>query len=101
MFAKEETLVQSEVSYHERRALDRLIFFSDGVFAIAITLLVLNVAVPVIQTGSVATELPSALLATAPKLFSYVLSFLVIGAYGWRISARFTISNATIVLSRG
>jgi len=78
---KKETLVPSqEVSYHERRALDRLIFFSDGVFAIAITLLVLNVAVPVIQPGSVATELPSALLATTPKLFSYALSFLVIGA---------------------
>lgn len=80
--AKKETLVpSSEVSYHERRALDRLIFFSDGVFAIAITLLVLNVALPVLQPGSVSTDLPSALLATVPRLFAYALSFLVIGAY--------------------
>ena len=79
---KKETLVPpAEVSYHERRALDRLIFFSDGVFAIAITLLVLNVALPATQPGYVATGLSSALLATVPKLFSYTLSFLVIGAY--------------------
>jgi len=78
---KETSAPSAEVSYHERRALDRLIFFSDGVFAIAITLLVLNVALPVIQPGSAATALPSALLATVPKLFSYALSFLVIGAY--------------------
>jgi uncharacterized membrane protein len=42
---------------------------------------VLNVALPVIQPGAVSTELPSALLTTVPRLFSYALSFLVIGAY--------------------
>jgi TMEM175 potassium channel family protein len=36
---------------------------------------------PVTQSGSVSTELPSALLATVPRLFAYALSFLVIGAY--------------------
>lgn len=79
---KNETSAPSaEVSYHDRRTLDRLIFFSDGVFAIAITLLVLNVALPVLQAGSVSIDLPAALLATVPRLFAYALSFLVIGAY--------------------
>ncbi|MGB9372505.1 MAG: TMEM175 family protein [Halobacteriota archaeon] len=72
--------MSTEISYHERRALDRLIFFSDGVFAIAITLLVLNVVLPVTQSGGASTELPS-LLATVPRLFGYALSFWVIGAY--------------------
>ncbi len=79
---KEETADSLEkLSDYDRRALDRLIFFSDAVFAIAITLLVLSVTVPIIRPSAVETELPSALLATAPKLFSYALSFLVIGAY--------------------
>jgi TMEM175 potassium channel family protein len=80
--SEEVTSVPSEeLSYHDLRALERVIFFSDAVFAIAITLLVLNIAVPIISPNAVATELPSALLATAPKLFSYALSFLVIGAF--------------------
>jgi TMEM175 potassium channel family protein len=78
---KETSVPSAEVSYHERRALDRLIFFSDGVFAIAITLLVLNVVLPVTQSGSLSTDLSAALLATVPRLFAYALSFLVIGAY--------------------
>ncbi|MGZ4941976.1 MAG: TMEM175 family protein [Halobacteriota archaeon] len=69
------------LSHYDLRALDRLIFFSDAVFAIAITLLVLNITVPIIAPGAEGTELSSALLATVPKLFSYALSFLVIGAY--------------------
>ncbi len=78
---KETTDPLEELSDYDRRALDRLIFFSDAVFAIAITLLVLGITVPIIRPSAVETELPSALLATAPKLFSYALSFLVIGAY--------------------
>ncbi|HEX7514850.1 MAG TPA: TMEM175 family protein [archaeon] len=70
-----------EFAYYDQRALDRLTFFSDAVFAIAITLLVLNVTVPVILPSEAGTELTSALLATAPKFYSYVLSFLVIGGY--------------------
>jgi uncharacterized membrane protein len=69
------------LSHYDRRALDRLIFFSDAVFAIAITLLVLNITVPVIRPGAEGAEFSPALLATAPRIFSYALSFLVIGAY--------------------
>ncbi len=57
---------------------DRIVNLSDGVFAIAITLLVLDIRVPDIPEGMVAAELPAALLSLWPKYFGYVLSFVVI-----------------------
>ncbi len=54
---------------------NRLEAFSDGVFAIAITLLIIEVGVPHVQHG----ELTQALLREWPKYASYVVSFLVIG----------------------
>src|SRR5215216_3693364 len=59
------------------RELERIIFFSDAVFAIAITLLVLNIEVPDIPQDLVAEELPGQLLGLWPKYLSYVISFLV------------------------
>lgn len=60
------------------RELERIVFFSDAVFAIAITLLVLNIEVPDIPQDLVAQELPGRLLALWPKYLSYVISFAVI-----------------------
>jgi uncharacterized membrane protein len=60
------------------RELDRIVFFSDAVFAIAITLLVLNIEIPDIPQDLVSEELPGRLLDLWPKLLSYVISFLVI-----------------------
>jgi uncharacterized membrane protein len=60
------------------RELDRIVFFSDAVFAIAITLLVLNIEVPQIPQDLVAQELSTRLLDLWPDVLSYVLSFLVI-----------------------
>lgn len=57
---------------------DRVIFFSDAVFAIAITLLAVNLRVP--DTGSVgsAHELSKAI----PGIFAFAISFAVI-AFFW------------------
>jgi uncharacterized membrane protein len=52
--------------------------FSDGVFAFAITLLVLGVQVPELKTGGNA-ELREALLRSLPQLVPYVTSFATIG----------------------
>src|SRR4051794_7307713 len=52
--------------------------FSDGVFAIALTLLVLSLQVP---AGTTDEELPRALRELGPTLFGYVLSAFVIGLY--------------------
>ena len=60
--------------------LSRIAAFSDGVMAVAITLLVLN-----IETPTVAEEdLGQALVDLIPSLLAYVLSFALIGRY-WYI----------------
>ncbi len=59
---------------------NRLEAFSDGVFAIAITLLVLNVKVPNKQNITNA-ELNNILAASTNQLLSFGFSFLVIGVF--------------------
>lgn len=54
----------------------RIEAFSDGVFAIAITLLVLEIRVPHVEEGA---SLPGALLALWPSYSGYAISFLQIG----------------------
>jgi uncharacterized membrane protein len=58
---------------------NRLEAFSDGVFAIAITLLVLEIKVPSAEELRVAGGLWVALAQRWPNYVAYVLSFLVIG----------------------
>lgn len=53
---------------------ERLLTLSDGVFAIAITLLVLSIGVPKVSNG-----LGAALRHQWPQYLSYVESFLIIG----------------------
>jgi uncharacterized membrane protein len=59
----------------------RTISFSDAVIAVAITLLALDLKVPQVPESSAAAELPRALLGLWPNLFSFVLSFWIIGSY--------------------
>src|SRR5689334_9562684 len=58
------------------RGITRLEAFSDGVFSIAITLLVLDIRVPRVEHG-----LAAALAAQWPNYLAYVLSFVVIGIW--------------------
>jgi uncharacterized membrane protein len=68
---------------HQRRwhvtGTERVTAFSDGVYAIAITLLVLDLRLPELPASLTAAELTAALVDLSPKVFAYVLSFLVIG----------------------
>src|SRR5579859_4030399 len=59
----------------------RLEAFSDGVFAVAITLLVLNLQVPQLAASAVAKELVPDLGKLWPKLLIYALSFVIVGIY--------------------
>ena len=68
-------------SGEDTRGLDRIIFFSDAIFAIVMTLLILDISVPDIPQDSAAAELPALVLDLWPKFFSYALSFMVIGTY--------------------
>jgi uncharacterized membrane protein len=60
---------------------DLIVNLSDGVFAIAITLLVLDIHVPGIPENMVVTELPAVLLALWTKYLGYVLSFVGISTF--------------------
>ena len=59
----------------------RVLAFSDGVFAIAMTLLVVGITVPVLQQGDSVSELGEALDDLVGNIISFVISFLVIGRY--------------------
>ncbi|WP_408095723.1 TMEM175 family protein [Peredibacter sp. HCB2-198] len=59
----------------------RIEAFSDGVFAIAITLLILELKVPVISVFQDKRDLMIALKNLWPSYFAYVFSFLIIGIY--------------------
>jgi uncharacterized membrane protein len=60
----------------------RIEAFSDGVFAIAITLLVLEIKIPHPADGQTASfDLAHALMRQWPNYFAYVLSFVTIGIY--------------------
>ncbi|MBI4672183.1 MAG: DUF1211 domain-containing protein [Chloroflexi bacterium] len=60
---------------------ERLVFFSDAVMAIAITLLAVELKVPEIAPALAAEELPHALQEMTPRFISFVISFFVIGIY--------------------
>jgi uncharacterized membrane protein len=62
------------------REMERTIFFSDAVFAIAITLLALDITIPK-PKHVIGRELSSVVLAQWPDVLSFAVSFLIIGAY--------------------
>ena len=65
-----------------KRVSNRIIGFSDGVFAIAITLLVLTLEVPANLTSS--EEVSSFLWGALPQVLVYAVSFMVIGTFWLR-----------------
>jgi uncharacterized membrane protein len=70
---------QDERRAESDTALERTIFLSDGVFAIATTLLVLTISIP---ASAPANLLPRALVGLLwPSIAMYALSFIVIGIY--------------------
>jgi uncharacterized membrane protein len=60
--------------------LERLVAFSDAVFAIVITLLVLGLNVPSVHTIP-EQELPRFLVDSIPSMLAYITSFFLVGTY--------------------
>jgi uncharacterized membrane protein len=60
-------------------ALERVLFFSDAVFAIAITLLVIEIKVPELAHDVDERTLGFALLALLPRIIGFVISFFLVG----------------------
>jgi uncharacterized membrane protein len=65
------------------QSLDRLTALNDGLFAVAMTLLVLDLRVPVSTAGSAYSEhgLAGALLKLGPSFAAYLLSFTMLGTF--------------------
>lgn len=65
--------------FGQGRTTERLVFFSDAVFAIALTLLVIDLRVPESHDARSAWEV---IVALVPNFFAYVISFVII-ALNW------------------
>jgi uncharacterized membrane protein len=61
--------------------LERIVFFSDAVMAIAITLLVIDLKLPTIPAALAEKELPALLAGLVPHFASFIVSFIVVGVY--------------------
>ncbi|WP_293874582.1 MULTISPECIES: TMEM175 family protein [unclassified Sphingomonas] len=64
----------------DRQQLERLTFFSDAVFAIAMTLLVVEVKLPHLHHAT-GPELGQALWSLLPNYIGFLVSFLVLGRF--------------------
>lgn len=87
------------MSHHESaargpdaRMVDRLLFFSDAVFAIVLTLLILDLHPPALG-GLQGDAAWNALFTVAPNFWSFLLSFAIVGMW-WSLHMRVTRSFA-------
>lgn len=63
------------------QSVERLAALSDGIFAFAMTLLVLDLRVPVVEAVHNEHELWHGLIALSPRLVMYMMSFLTLGIF--------------------
>jgi uncharacterized membrane protein len=88
---------------------NRIEALTDGIFAVVMTILVLDISVPQISSNSsvsggvvAGTELPNRLFDLWPKILSFGISFIILAIYtGWHITDNFITLNVRIVLLSG
>lgn len=81
------SMENTNLNHNSQFQLERLILFSDAVFAIAITLLVIEMKIPHIDGEINDRTLGHALVHLIPVFFGFVLSFVIIGIY-WTVHHR-------------
>jgi len=89
---KRHSSFANEAGEVRKRVNNRIIGFSDGVFAIVITLLVLTIEVPYNLTAS--EEVSGFLWQALPMLVAYAVAFMVIGTFWLRHYRMFTLCQA-------
>jgi uncharacterized membrane protein len=72
---------KSHSTFQFFKNLERVINLTDCIFAFAITLMVLSLAVPAITKNDAPTELPIRLLNEWPTFLIYVISFIIISEW--------------------
>jgi len=73
--------IQTEPNQQDQLGLERLIFFSDAVFAIAITLLALEIRLPATQEITDDAQLFERLTGMWHEYLAFFISFMVIGTF--------------------
>ena len=71
--------LNEKVAYHKQRS-HRIEALADGVFAIAMTLLVLDIRVPLGEMNT-ETEVWFSLLHVLPKILTFIFTFLIAGLF--------------------
>jgi uncharacterized membrane protein len=67
----------ADSDFHPNPGLERIIFFSDAVMAIAVTLLAVDIKPPDVGPS----QLAAALVELSPKFVSFALSFMIIASF--------------------
>ncbi len=76
-----------ETDHVDKLGFERLIFFSDAIFSVAITLMALEIRLPELDPEHAADQIGAAITALVPHIEVYVLTFVVIGVY-WLVHHR-------------
>jgi uncharacterized membrane protein len=77
--------------------LTRIEAFSDGVFAIIVTLLVLELKVPVLKDHASVSELAHHLQEGLPKFVSWLISFIIVCKF-WLTTITFSVWRAMPIM---
>lgn len=74
----------TDKQHHASKAefqLERILFFSDAIFAIAITLLVIELKVPELPGSATNADFWAAMGGLSPQIFGFLLSFFIIAMF--------------------
>lgn len=70
---------------------ERIIGISDGIFAVALTLLVLEIRIPVMEEIKTEAELLKVFMSLSPKFLVYFLAFMTAGIFWMGHSAQYKV----------